>query len=81
MAKANQEDLVVWVRLPKPMSIAELKKAGLAGGECFGGDTCIAASSFSEKAGIVVGGDLRTLLRKANLMPRDPCFGGSSCIV
>lgn len=79
MAKEN--DVVVWVRLPKAMSIAELHKAGLSGAECFGGDTCIAASSFSSKAGIVVAGDLKTLLAKAKFVVRDPCFGGDTCIV
>ena len=79
MAK-SEEDIVVWVRLPKPMSIAELKKAGLAGAACFGGDSCIAEGTFDAKAGIVVGGDLKAMMARAKLPIRDICYGGSSCI-
>ena len=81
MAKESEHDVVVWVRLPKAMSVAELKKAGLAGAGCFGGDTCIAATSFQENAGIVVHGDLKTMLTRAKLVMRDPCYGGNTCIV
>lgn len=78
---AKEEDVVVWVRLPKAMSVAELHKAGLSGAACFGGDTCIAATSFHPKAGLVVSGDLHTMLRRASLVPRDPCYSGDTCIV
>ena len=75
------EDVVMWVRLPKAMSVAELRKLGLTGAACYGGDTCIAAPALHPEAGIIVTGDLRNLLGKARLVPRDPCFGGDTCIV
>ena len=80
--KKKTQDVVMWVRLPRTMKVDELKKLGLAGAACFGGDTCIAATSASPDAGIVVQADLRASLKKAGLSRRaDPCFGGDTCIV
>ncbi|HXC71967.1 MAG TPA: hypothetical protein VN644_18425 [Pyrinomonadaceae bacterium] len=80
-AKKPQE-VVMWLRLPRPMKPAELAKLGLKGDVCFGGDTCIAATSVHADADIVVQADLQESLRKAGLSRRaDPCFGGDTCIV
>jgi hypothetical protein len=78
---SHDDDVVVWVRLPRPMSVKELKKMGLDAAACYGGDTCIAATDISPEAGIVVQPDIDDLFRKAKLQPRLLCFGGSSCIV
>ena len=40
MAEKPQE-VVMWLRLPRPMKPEELAKLGLKGDVCFGGDTCI----------------------------------------
>lgn len=78
----KSEDVVMWLRLPRPMKVEELKKLGLAGAGCYGGDTCIAATSTHSDAGIIVQADLKESLKKAGLSRRaDPCFGGDTCIV
>ena len=75
-------DVVMWLRLPRAMSVEELNKLGLKGAACFGGDTCIAATTRHPDAGIVVEADLQNSLDKAGLSRRgDPCFGGRTCIV
>jgi hypothetical protein len=80
-AKKSQE-VVMWLRLPKAMKPAELSKLGLKGDICFGGDTCIAATSMRSDADLVVQADLQEALDKAGLSRRaDPCFGGDTCIV
>jgi hypothetical protein len=83
-AASTSEEVVMWLRLPRAMSVAELQKLGLKGGEdiCFGGDTCIAATTMRPDVGIVVQADLQAALDKAGLSRRaDPCFGGDTCIV
>jgi hypothetical protein len=81
VAKKSPE-VVMWLRLPKPMKPAELSKLGLKGDICFGGDTCIAATSMNAEADLVVQADLQESLNKAGLSRRaDPCFGGDTCIV
>ncbi len=82
MAEKPQE-VVMWLRLPRPMKAEELAKLGLKGDVCFGGDTCIAATAQMPKgADLVVEGDLKEALDKAGLSRRaDPCFGGDTCIV
>lgn len=80
----TSQEVVMWLRLPRAMSVAELQKLGLQGGEdiCFGGDTCVAATSMRSDVGIVVQADLQAALDKAGLSRRaDPCFGGDTCIV
>jgi hypothetical protein len=79
--KKPSSDVVMWVRLPRATSIQELKKLGLQGAACFGGDTCIAATSMRSNAGIVIQQDLEKLLSEVGLVARDPCFGGDTCIV
>jgi hypothetical protein len=77
-------EVVMWLRLPKTMSVAELQKLGFRGGDdiCYSGDTCIAASVMRPDVGIVVQADLQAALDKAGLSRRaDPCFGGDTCIV
>ena len=72
----------MWLRLPRAMSVKELSKLGLKNDICFGGDTCIAATSMRSDVGIVVQADLQAALDKAGLSRRaDPCFGGDTCIV
>ena len=81
---SSSEEVVMWLRLPRAMSVAELNKLGLRGGDdiCFGGDTCVAATTMRSDVGIVVQADLRAALDKAGLSRRaDPCFGGDTCIV
>lgn len=81
---STSEEVVMWLRLPRPMSVAELQKIGLRGGDdiCFGGDTCVAATTMRPDVGIVVQADLQAALDKAGLSRRaDPCFGGDTCIV
>lgn len=81
-AKRKPQEVVVWLRLPRPMTVEELQKLGLSGAACFGGDTCIAATAMNPNAGIVVQADLKESLKKAGLSRRaDPCFGGDTCIV
>jgi hypothetical protein len=81
-ASAKSPEVVMWLRLPRPMTAAELSKLGLKGDICFGGDTCIAATSMNAKADLVVQSDLQESLKKAGLSRRaDPCFGGDTCIV
>lgn len=46
----KSEDVVMWLRWPRPMKVEELKKLGLAGAGCYGGDTCIAATSTHSDA-------------------------------
>lgn len=78
--KKSKEEVVMWVRLPRPMDIKALKKLGLEGAACFGGDTCIAATTTQSNAGIVLQTDIEQALRRAKLRP-DICFGGDTCIV
>ena len=81
-SKKKSQEVVMWLRLPKPMKPAELAKLGLKGDICFGGDTCIAATSMNAEADLVVHADLQESLDKAGLSRRaDPCFGGDTCIV
>lgn len=81
-AKKKSEDVVMWLRLPRAMSVQELNKLGIKGDVCFGGDTCIAATTMRPDVGIVVQSDLQASLEKAGLSRRaDPCFGGDTCIV
>jgi hypothetical protein len=75
-----KKDPVVWVRLPRSHTVKELHEMGLSGAGCFGGDTCIVASSFEADAGIVVRPDLAELLKTAGLEPQDRCYGGGVCI-
>jgi hypothetical protein len=78
----KSDEVVMWLRLPRSMKVEELKKLGLQGSECFGGDTCIAATSMRSDVGLVVQADLKDSLKKAGLSRRaDPCFGGDTCIV
>jgi len=78
----KSQDVVMWLRLPRAMKVEELTKLGLQGAACFGGDTCIAATTMSPDVGIVVQADLQESLDKAGLSRRaDPCFGGDTCIV
>lgn len=79
--RQGKEDVVVWMRLPRPMSVRELQKLGLEGAACYGGDTCIAATSTSSGAGLVVKNDLEQLLIQSKLAPKARCFGGDTCIV
>ena len=79
---AASEEVVMWLRLPKAMTVEQLAKLGLQSDPCFGGNTCIAATSMRADVGIVVHSDLRAALDKAGLSRRaDPCFGGDTCIV
>jgi hypothetical protein len=81
-AAKKSKDVVMWLRLPQAMKAEELKKLGLQGAGCFGGDTCIVANTMSPEAGLVVEADLKDSLKKAGLSRRaDPCFGGDTCIV
>ena len=83
-AKSAQksQDVVMWLRLPRAMKPEEIKKLGLQGAGCFGGDTCIAATTMHPEAGMVVQAELKESLQKAGLSRRaDPCFGGDTCIV
>jgi hypothetical protein len=81
-AATSSEEVVMWLRLPRSMNLAELAKLGLKSDPCFGGDTCIAATSMRSDVGIVVQADLEAALDKAGLSRRaDPCFGGDTCIV
>ena len=81
-AAKKSPEVVMWLRLPKAMKPAELSKLGLKGDICFGGDTCIAATSMNAEADILVQADLQESLNKAGLSRRaDPCFGGDTCIV
>ena len=78
----QSEEVVMWLRLPRAMKMEEINKLGIKGAACFGGDTCIAATTMSPDVGIVVQSDLQGSLDKAGLSRRfDPCFGGSTCIV
>ena len=80
--KAKSEEVVMWVRLPRPMSAKELSKLGLKGDVCFSGDTCIAATNMRNDVDIVVQMAPAEALLKAQLTRRkDPCFGGDTCIV
>ena len=82
---SKKKDVVVWVRVPKELSLKKLKKLGLAEDPCYGGDTCIAATSPTQRAGLYVQGPkakgLRQLLKNSGLNPRAECFGGDTCIV
>jgi len=78
---SESEEVVMWVRLPKPMKIGDLKKVGLEGAACYGGDTCIAASSMNSNAGIVVQTNFESILKNHGLQPEARCFGGDTCIV
>lgn len=81
-AQKQTEEVVMWVRLPRPMQAAELSKLGLEGAACFGGDTCIAATTMRNDVGIVVQTAPEEALKQAKLTRRaDPCFGGDTCIV
>ena len=83
--KQETKDAVMWIRLPKPMSLAELKKRGFDKVACYGGDTCIAATAFNDDSAIVVKkptrGKIDQTIKDAGLLPQGRCFGGDSCIV
>ena len=83
MAGNREDDVVVWLRLPRSMSLKELTELGLDGAACFGGDTSIAATSTgSGGAGLVVkAADLKALLEKAGIPAKADCYGGDTCIV
>ena len=83
-AAGTSKEVVMWLRLPRAMSVAELQKLGFRGGDdiCFSGDTCVAATTMRPDVGLVVQADLQAALDKAGLSRRaDPCFGGDTCIV
>lgn len=80
--KAPDEDVVMWLRLPEGTTVEQLNKLGVKGAACYGGDTCIAATTLDKKAGLVLQGDLKSLLSKSSLVPHEvACFGGDTCIV
>jgi hypothetical protein len=83
-SKNENDEIFVWVRVPLGTSIQKIKSLGPVGSVCHGGDTCICAPVFSEKAGIVIQGpkelDLNKLMEKAGLQPRAECYGGDTCI-
>lgn len=79
--KAKPEENVMWVRLPQATTIEGLKKMGIKGAACYGGDTCIAATEPHADAGIVIKPDVGKTLKDAGLVPRAACFGGDTCIV
>ncbi len=85
MAEGKERDVVVWVRLPKNAKASDLKKMGIPEVACYGGDTCIAATSSEHEAGLLVqhrtGKAVKDLLKEAGLNPRADCFGGDTCIV
>jgi hypothetical protein len=81
----RKQDVVVWVRLPQNVGLDDLKDLGLPEVACYGGDTCIAATTPTPDAGLIVqrsaSENVRRLLRDAGLNPRVACFGGDTCIV
>lgn len=81
----KEKDVVVWVRLPKNAKVSDLRKMGIPEAGCYGGDTCIAATSSEHSAGLLVqhrsGKTAQELLKEAGLNPRADCFGGDTCIV
>jgi hypothetical protein len=80
--KKKSEEVVMWVRLPRPMAASELAKLGLKGDACFGGDTCIAATTMRNDVDIVVQLSSNEALQRARATKiKDPCFGGDTCIV
>ena len=81
MSENCEGDVVMWVRLPKPVKVEELKKMGIPESACYGGNNCIAATSMDKNAGIIVTGDLEGALAKVGIVPQARCFGGNSCIV
>lgn len=85
MRSSKSEDVVVWVRLPKGFPADQAKKIGLHSSVCHGGDTCICAPAFTDKAGIVLQGPkdakIQDLIKKAGFVPQAKCFGGDTCIV
>ena len=84
MAEKSNE-VVVWVRLPKGATEKDLKKMGIAEAGCYGGDTCIAATSPESEAGLLIhqrhGKSAKELLTEAGLKLRADCCGGDTCIV
>lgn len=81
-SQKKAKEVVMWVRLPRPMSAKELGKLGLKGDVCFSGDTCIAASTMRDDVDIVVQLSPEEALQRAKLTRvKDPCFGGDTCIV
>jgi len=84
-AASEERDVIVWMRLPKELSLEKIKKLGLDEVACYGGDTCIAATSPSKGAALHVKGpksqNLKQLLKKSGLNPRSECYGGDTCIV
>ena len=81
-AGKKSEEVVMWLRLPRAMKVEEIQKLGLPEAGCWGGDTCIAATSMHSEAGIVITTNLEESIKKAGLSRRaDPCFGGDTCIV
>jgi hypothetical protein len=85
MEKDKSKDVVTWVRLPKGANVKDLKKLGISEAGCYGGDTCIAATSPDSEAGLLIhqvsGTTAKDLLKAAGLNPRAECFGGDTCIV
>lgn len=82
---SRKKETIVWIRLPKEVSLQKLKKLGLEEARCFGGDTCIAATAMTKEAAIFVQGpkskSLRQLLKNTGLNPKAECYGGDTCIV
>jgi hypothetical protein len=85
VATNKEQDVVVWIRLPKNTKASDLKKMGVPEVACYGGDTCIAATSTEHESGLLVqhrsGKTAQDLLKEAGLNPRADCFGGDTCIV
>jgi translation initiation factor 1 (eIF-1/SUI1) len=81
----QKRDTILWVRVPKELSMKKLKKLGLEEAHCYGGDTCVTATTLTKDATIFVQGpkskSLRQLLKNTGLNPRAECFGGDTCIV
>jgi len=75
----KSEEMVMWVRLPKPMTVDEMRKLGVGGSACYGGDTCIAATTAATANGVVVQNTNVNSLGTYGLKPAD-CYGGDTCI-
>lgn len=87
-ATKGSEDVVIWIRVPRGISIDKIKKLELdklPASVCHGGDTCICAPVFTKSAGIVIQGpkglNIQELLKRAGFNPEVKCFGGDTCIV
>lgn len=79
--KVKAAETVMWVRLPQSTTVEGLKKLGIKGAACYGGDTCIAATEMNPEAGIIVKPDVEAALKRAGFAPKSGCYGGDTCIV